>query len=71
MKVVFAGSEPEAKMMQEILTNAGIKCMLQFGHDGLQGLRTEFAGAVLPNTVYQLFVRDEDEEKAKELLPID
>ncbi|MBX4191763.1 MAG: DUF2007 domain-containing protein [Candidatus Doudnabacteria bacterium] len=72
MKLVYtAPSEPEGKMMQEILTNAGIKSILQFGQDALSGLRTEFAGASLPNTSFDLIVRDEDFEKAKELLPID
>jgi hypothetical protein len=72
MKVVYiAPSEPEGKMMQEILTNAGIKSILEFGQEGLHGLRTELAGASMPNTSWDLIVRDEDEEKAKELLPLD
>lgn len=58
-------------MMQEILTNAGIKSVLELGPSGLHGLRTEIAGGSLPGEVWELLVRDSDEEKARELLPID
>ncbi|HEX9503542.1 MAG TPA: DUF2007 domain-containing protein [Patescibacteria group bacterium] len=70
MKLVYSGSQPEAKMMQEILTNAEIKSILELSPSGLHGLRTEIAGGSLPGETWELLVRDEDEEKAKELLPI-
>lgn len=69
MKKVFEGSEPEAKMMQEILTNAGIISELKISPRGLANIKSRFGGATFPNETWELLVRDPDEKKAKELLP--
>lgn len=71
MKLVYtAPSEAEGKMMQEILTNAGIKSVLELAPSGLHGLKTQFGGGSLPGENWELLVQVEDEEKAKDLLPI-
>ena len=58
-------------MMQEILTNAAIKSELSLSPESLNNIKSRFGGASFPNETWKLLVPDAEEEKAKELLPID
>jgi len=68
VKIITASNEAEAMMYEELLRKNGIGCQLR--QDNSSGaLRGRIGGAGLPIEFWEISVRAEDAQKAKEILP--
>ena len=69
MRLVYtASSESEAKMIQELLKNQGVKAVLELAQHSM-ALRLNWGGAAVPGEIWEVKVLEQDWQKAHELVP--